>query len=268
MTHVDSSTRDFMDAVAGKPTAAGVTHSTDDTPKPAEKQVETVLRTARSVLRNPQKYVARKIVATALVGNEGSEKIASAANDANAVGLFHALTDRYGRDWHDWEPETLWHALTDLLGSGEPPRNVKDMVLALQVAVNTNAPFEHWHVFENVANAFAGNPVDFGVLQPIELTDAARAIRILLELRPKMIFDDEVWGYIAALAKQSGVVCLPAQLFGGSTTPQATLDTLNNDIELRAQVQKRWPGSPKADDTLALKIQLLRLKEIDEAAHA
>jgi len=250
MTRVDQDTKNFMDAVA-------------DGPRPPEKQLEVALRTARSISKNPKKYVVRKLVSAALVGDEGSEKIAAAVAAVDVVAIFHTMTERYGRDWHDWEPETLWSTLKDLRGE-ESSRGLKEILMALQVVVSTNAPFEHWHIFENVANAFAGNPVDFGILQPIELTDAARTVRILLELRPKMIFDDEVWGYIAAIAKKSGVVYLPKDLFAGSTKPQEILDDLNNDLELGQQVRGRWPSPPRSDDDLGLKVQLLRLKEISD----
>jgi len=258
----DEATKAFMHEVAGVPAPAGPA----DAPRPVEKQLEKVIRTARGIGRNPRRFVARKLVAAMLpVDADAATKVAADEDDVDALRLYQLLNSRYNRDWWDWEPETLWHSLeTDM---GEPPSApMRECVMALQVVVNTNAPFEHWHIFENTGHAFFGDRVDFGMLQPLELSACAHAIRVLQTIRPKQEFDDEVWAYIAAVAKSSGVVYLPPGLFGGSGRPQDTLDGLNNDLELKQRVAQRWPKPPTDEDDLTLQIQLLRLKEIQDDA--
>lgn len=183
----------------------------------------------------------------------------AAPSETNILTIYRLMNLKYEQDWWDWEPETIYQAL------GEdfkvlPDDRLRDMLGALQVTINTNAPFEHWHIFENVGHAFNQNPVSFAIVQPLELDEASWAVRVLKRIRPKEEFEDDVCAYIAACAKNSGVVYLPPELFPGKC--QIFLDDMINDLELKEEVKRKWPDTLSGNSALA--IQTLRLDEIRE----
>lgn len=217
--------------------------------------VKDALSLARRVIKgtnNPGKVISKAVVSAAT-----RELLKEAA--MSPLKLFEILNDHYGKDWWDWEPETIWTMLEKEQGI-KPDDELKNMLMAFQVAVNTNAPFEHWHVFEKTGHAFNQNIVDFNILQPLELDEAALTVKTLNRLRPATGFEDEVCGYIAAIAKECGVVYLPVEYF--DVRCQNALDALNNNLDLRDRVKKAWPAEKASDATL--NIQLGRLHEIGE----
>jgi hypothetical protein len=174
------------------------------------------------------------------------------------MALYRILNTRFEKDWFDWEPETLW---TELARLGTPLNDeVKNAVMALQVCMNSNSPFEEWHVFENVAHAFAGNDVNFSLIQPLEMTEVAACMRILHRIRPREHFSDDVCGYIAGCAMNAGMVYLPEDLFPGDC--QKSLDQLIFTKDLRDQVKATWPKVLDGEDALA--VQLQRLREVSD----
>lgn len=220
-----------------------------------EHPVGEALRAAKTTTMLGQpKNIVMGIVRKGIHDNLVSEKIASLTDP---LEIFAVMNKSFGRDWFDWEPETIWKTIG---GNTELEPKIRNIILCLQVLVKTNQVHEQWHIFENAVHAFNGNHVDFSTLQPCELNEIAKAIKIIRKVRPTEDFDSEVYIYIATVAKTSGVVYLPEDLFGRES--QDHLDNLVNDLELKKEVQNRWPNGPKSDDSLALKIQLLRLKEI------
>jgi hypothetical protein len=249
MAHFDAADRAFIDKLSSK--------KEKDEGTSAATVATIALRTARKALQGgpPERALAR--AATKILAEEVFQKQAGLP----PLKIYLMLNDHYGREWWDWEPETLWHHLQEDHATEATPE-IKNIVMALQTVLKTNYPFEMWHVFEKVNHAFNLNMVDFATLQPAELDEAAWTISLLQRIRPKTEFEDDIWGYIAAVAKESGVVYLPPQLYGGSKRPQELLDGLNNDLELAALVRQAGLRDPQTGDSTALKVQLLRLKEI------
>lgn len=240
MAHYDEATSDFMSDMQADP------HKALSTTKKLTK-----------IIQNPKREIPRAI-ATEAVREIFSQKEAS----LKPIEIYKFMNEHHGRDWWDWEPETIWHTLEVEHGITSTD-DVKNLVMALQVTLNTHAPFEHWHIFEKVGHALNFNLVDFQMLHPLELNEAAWTRIALLKIRPKDEFDSEVSGYIASIAKQDGLVYLPSMWFGGA---QAFLDSMGNDTELRDEVGKRFDlgREPAESDPLPLKIQLLRLKAIGD----
>lgn len=187
-------------------------------------------------------------------------KKTSAEERPSVLYFYQFLNNHYNRQWTDWEPETLWATLAR--DHKPPSEGLKNVIMALQVVVKTNFPFEQWHVFEKVGHAFNKNPVSFSIVQPLELNEVAYTLKILKKIRPKMKFDPEVYAYIASIAKNSGVVYLPPGLYGGNSS-QKFLDEMNNDMRLKERVRTSWPALPGKEET-ALNVQLARLNEIKE----
>lgn len=182
------------------------------------------------------------------------------ASGLTTIGIYGFLNDSYGRDWWDWEPETLWQTLA--MDDIQVDDELKDTVLALQVCVNTMSPFEHWHIFENVGNAFNGNPVSFSVIQPLEPDECALTAKILQLLQPKTPFDTEVLGYIAMTARGAGLVFLPEELF-----PKGSQDVLNGvswDKDLIKKTRQVWYSKDRKASDEAVEVQVGRLQEIED----
>lgn len=247
MARFDTATLAFLDKLAEEDSKSAPHHS-------VSKDVALAAKKVVRIAQHPTTNIPR-----ALIGFATKELIKEGS--ITPLGLYDVLNTNYEKDWWDWEPETIWKTLAVEQGIETTPE-IRDLILALQLSVNTNQPFEHWHIFEKVGNALNGNEVDFRLLQPLELDDASAAIQILKKIRPATGFDDEILAYVAAVAKASGIVFLPQELFTAEC--QAYLDALNNDLELRDQVSKRWPAREKKEDSPALKIQLMQLHEIKE----
>jgi hypothetical protein len=247
MARIDDLTREFMDKVAGVP-------QKEETPPEKHLSLKP-FSIAKQVLKgvdNPQKAIGKILVRTAL------GEVMDKEGEVGILSLYSFLNDHYERAWWDWEPETIWAELARDHFSGGTPDEIKDAVMALQLVLNTNAPFEHWHIFEKVGHAFGYNPVDFTMLQPLEPDEAALAMALLSKIRPQQEFDQEVLMYVAVCAKSAGMVWLPEDLF---PKVQPQLDEINFEVGLRDSVRKAFEEkSPSV--TGAIDIQLARINEV------
>lgn len=236
MAHYDKDTEEFMDSVAGR-----------------------TARQAVGVAKDISKgHPVTKSVAKRAVGIATRELLEKEAG-ISVLSIYSILNQDYGNDWHEWEPETIWQTLETDHGIS-PSSEVKNIIQALQVVCKTNFPFEDWNIFENVGHAFNGNDVNFSVIQPLEMDEIAKTIKVLSAIRPKQEYEPEVCGYIAACAKSAGMVWLAPELFGEGC--QSFLDEMNNDIELKEKVKSVWPAKSSTDEMLS--VQLGRLHEVKE----
>ena len=248
MPRYDQHTQDFMRELMGdmEPSenghaivkSAGVLKSSTEAPAatsaPESERIPTKpLRLAKQLLRgmeDPRKAIGKAVVRLAaheLMDKEGSIKILS---------LYKFMNEHYKREWWDWEPETIWTMLEqDHLDA--TPDELRNAIQALQVILNTFAPFEHWHIFENVGHAFNMNPVSFAVVQPLEPDEAALTMEILRRIRPATEYEVEVLIYIATCAKVAGMVYLPDDMFPGV---QKYLDEITFEHLLRDATKKVW----------------------------
>jgi hypothetical protein len=186
-------------------------------------------------------------------------------SDMKVLQLYQFMNDKHGREWWDWEPETIWKTIESDHIEGETPEALKSAIMALQLCLNSMAPYEHWHVFEKVGHAFNWNPVSFEIIQPLEPDEACLAMSILGRLQRKTAFDDEVLTYVAVCAKSGGVAYLPPEMAPGV---QAKLDEITFEYHLRDATKKLWEESaqPAAEDPLhdQIEIQLHRLGDIKD----
>lgn len=249
MARIDDLTREFMGKVAGP--QANEPESQD--PALSLKPLRVIKQITRGV-EDPRKALGRVLVRAA------AQEFIDKQGSVHVLGLYKFLNDHYGRNWWDWEPETIWAELhRDHFPEGTP-EELKDMVMALQVLVNSNSPFEHWHIFENVSHALNSNPVMFDTLQPAEPDEIALTIKILEKIRPKQEYDREVLMYIAVCARSAGMVWLPEDLFPGV---QLYLDEITFEHKFRDETKFLWEkGQPGSSD--AEQIQIARLQEVRE----
>jgi hypothetical protein len=216
---------------------------------------------------NPVSVLAKTIAkrgVKALIGNEEQQKMAEDGKPLlGPLSLYRSLGIMYGKDWYNWELETIIQTVRldhkiDLESYGNVDE-LWDMIGALQVVLNTNFAHEQWHVFEKVGQAFNYSHVDFDVVQPLEIHETAVTLKIIDRLRPKTDYTHEIIGYIAASAKHSGFVYLPETLFPSGC--QEALDALGNDTTLKMAVEHSWKNKV-AGHTEAEILQLSRLNEL------
>lgn len=242
MGRFDKATEDFMEKLAS-----------EQDQKP-DKPDLSKLRTLKSVVKSIQD--PHKAIGKALVSGATMKALFEKDAKVKVLGVYGILNENFGRQWWNWEPETVWQTLKKEHGF-DPDEDLRNLVSALQLTVTTNQPFENWHVFEKVGQAFNQNPVDFGVVQPLEPQEVALTLKILRAMRPKMKFDSEICGYLAAVAKNAGIVYLPKEIFTAGC--QDFLDRMGNDTALAAALAK-------GEDTEGVDylIQKARLKEVEQ----
>jgi hypothetical protein len=242
MARFDKTTIDFMEKLADE--------KQDEVSKPNL----APLRTLKSVVKSIQD--PHKAIGKALVSGATMKALFEKEAKVKVLGVYGILNEHYGRSWWDWEPETVWQTLKKEHGF-DPDEDLKNLISALQLCVSTNQPFENWHVFEKVGHAFNQNPVNFGIVQPLEPQETALTLKLLRAIRPKQDFASEICGYLAAVAKNAGLVYLPKEIFTAGC--QDFLDGMGNDTALAAALAKGEETG--GADYL---IQKARLKEIEQ----
>lgn len=242
MGRFDKNTLDFMEKIA------------DESASEEKKRDLSKLRTFKSVVNSIQD--PHKALGKALVSGVTMKALFDKEAGVTVLGIYGILNEHYGREWWQWEPETVWTTLQKSHGI-DPDEDLRNLISALQLTVTTNQPFENWHIFEKVGHAFNFNPVNFGIVQPLEIEEAALTLKLLRTIRPKQEFDSEICAYLAASARNAGLVALPEAVFTAGC--QGFLDRMGNDTALAAAVMKGEETG--GADYL---IQKARLKEIEQ----
>jgi hypothetical protein len=254
MARYDDLTKQFMSDVLLEKTSEEDTHKGEFLTRQGVGIVKD-LATSHTPGDLARKIIKRTLAVATKVPELGSHP--EGIVKKSGLDLFEYMSNRYEDRWYHWEPETIWQTLEyDGITADEELRN---SIQAFQVVTRTNFPFEDWHIFEKTGHAFNNNPVNFGQVQPLELDEIAYTIKILTAIRPQEEFEDDVKAYIAAAAKEAGVVYLPTNLYPEGC--QQFLDKMGNEMSLKEQVAKKYPD--KGDENSALGVQLARLSEID-----
>lgn len=129
--------------------------------------------------------------------------------------IYSELSSNFGEaDWVGWDPHTVLAHIEDATDVGQ------DKILATQAfAFNTKLASTEAVAFENISHAFCNNHCVFDAHQPLELPEAAYAVKQMRELAklvhgPKfeLEFAGEIPSYIAAIAKFRGFYLLPQSL--------------------------------------------------------
>lgn len=240
MARFDKDTTDFMDKLSG-----------EQTEEPGKTDLSK-FRTLKSVVKSIQD--PHKAIGKALVSGLTMKAVFEKEAGLSVLGVYGILNEHYGRDWWHWEPETVWQTLQKE-HSSDVTEDLRGLISALQLVVTTNQPFENWHIFEKVGQAFNKNPVNFGIVQPLEPQEAALTVKLLQRIRPKTEFDPEICAYLAATAKNAGIVYMDPKVF--FLDCQAFLDRMGNDADLMEAMR-----DGKNQDDVGEQIQRARLAEI------
>lgn len=161
--------------------------------------------------------------------------------DAHPLKMVVLLKTKYGDDWVEWLPETLWETIRKDIG---PISEVsQNKVQALAAALATDSPWQDWNIFENCGRAFNNTIPVFGEIQPLSPIETAFTIYVLKKLN-NYSFSDDVLGYIASVCLYSGIIYAPRTFFSGV---QSLIDKQNKRPELKAEIEAAWKIASKED---------------------
>lgn len=201
---------------------------------------------APAVLRIPEEVQKKVAAAKAAVAKPRvKEKSIFSASTTTAEELDRTLIDKYGIEWLEWVPETIWKMIREDWDT-QISKISKDKVMAAQLLHVSDEFWRHWEVFHKVVLAFNNVTPLFDRVQDVSVAQIIHAIAQAHELR-KEEFQDEVLYYIANQAKQEGLIWLPPSL----EFAQKALDELNpaQVATFKIEIRERWEALEDSDLT-------------------
>ena len=149
-------------------------------------------------------------------------------HDTHPMLLYHMLSDRYGKEWLQWDTDSLWLTIQRDFPGWTIHDITKDKVNALKTLMVVDSYWQDWEVFEKVTQALNNNSVRFDLVQDPSLGQMMHSVSLAGQLRERK-FDEEVGRYVAAVAQYAGVEYLPKPL----NFAQPFLGTLPRDVAER-----------------------------------
>ncbi|MHA2334905.1 MAG: hypothetical protein ACXAEU_22950, partial [Candidatus Hodarchaeales archaeon] len=81
-------------------------------------------------------------------------------HSTHPITLSAVLLSKYGYQWLDWEPETLWQEIKDDFNSVISVHN-RNKIQAVKTCHVVSTPWKRWEVFSVVVMAFTNNVPNF-----------------------------------------------------------------------------------------------------------
>ena len=125
--------------------------------------------------------------------------------EANPRAVREVLDAATGREWLDWEPETI----RDFVGIPAADQQPLDKIMAVQVATTNADVFEEWALFNHVCTAFNHRRCNFNWLDKPALHEVAWACVCLSRLNGGHQLGPGVIRYIIALMLTEGLTYFP-----------------------------------------------------------
>ena len=140
--------------------------------------------------------------------------------DMSPLVTCSVMTNCFGPDWVNWEPETIRqeikrHNMMPQSLTGTREEIVYDQIFALQLCYSHSGVFDFWNMFEKVAKALNGYKVNMQILQPTSPKEAVFALRTIRLLRSDLADDklgEELTKYLAACCFQNGFLVAPGDM--------------------------------------------------------
>lgn len=130
--------------------------------------------------------------------------------DVCPIVYANEMSQKYGRDWLAWEPETLWETIRKDW-STYPNEEAKNKLMAIKVVMANESFWHEWEVFEKVCSAFNGRIPSFSIMEDLSVAELALGVQLVSKLKRRE-FQDEVKAYVASDAFEEGYVLLPEPL--------------------------------------------------------
>jgi hypothetical protein len=162
---------------------------------------------------------------------------------ATALELDRALIEKYGVEWLDWEPETIWQTIR-MDWNTQISRINMDKIMAAKLLHVSDSFWRNWDVFQNVVLAFNNVTPLFDRVQDVTVGQVMHALNQAAEIR-KEEFQTEVKYYIAHQAREEGFLWLPSP----ADLAQKELDQLNPPemVPLKQEIRDRWEAFKDLD---------------------
>jgi hypothetical protein len=132
--------------------------------------------------------------------------------------MFTVLTDEYGLEFLDWEPDTLRREVQSAFGAS-PPQVNWDKVWALSALLTTNTFFTNLDAFLHTCLALSGEDNDFRNFTPADVSQMAWGVTEAHLLSPPDekagdVFNDEIRQYVRLKLEDEGFARPPKILSG------------------------------------------------------
>ena len=130
-------------------------------------------------------------------------------HDAHPVVLDIQLLDKYGTDWFEWEPETLWSEIMDDFRSPSISDHVRSKIQAVRTIHISDWVFKKWEVFCPVIQALNNNIPDFEIMRKPTISQLFAGVDMMTMVRNDEEFSQEVQQFCGAALLDDGVVAAP-----------------------------------------------------------
>jgi len=177
------------------------------------------------------------------------------SDDMHPILLFRYLKDKYDKGWLDWTPETLKSELPMMSNINRGKVHALAMINIHDIAWN------EWDVFEKCGQAFNGNYVNFGIVQPLSPGQCAFTIRVMDRIDDRKM-GSETLSYIASILYDRGYVYAPPELFDETQTHLEIMQP-SHIPEMVKHIKKVWKKpivNVKENDIMHT--QILRLQAV------
>jgi hypothetical protein len=154
--------------------------------------------------------------------------------DAHPYVLDLALLKKYGPEWLEWEPDTLFMQVPEDFNSA----SISDLNMSKLQAVKTlhlvDGFWQEWEIFTPVTMALNGLFPDFRVAQVPTVAQCAVAVDIARRIRTEPAWSDEMRAYLEVVHKHDGISC--------SIEPLEFVEVDMEDYPVDcADVVRQWP---------------------------
>ena len=190
------------------------------------------------------------------------------AENIPATVYVNLLNSNLGKDWVDWEPETLRKSIASKFQietiKKDASHQAIDRVMATIFAAKTlisNPPVFSTRLegFENIIIGLNNHVPDFNVIEVSSPAELNYGVQIAKSLTSFPKFSEDVISYIRACFSEYGVFAYPDSLLDYEPSEQRDL---KNKIRARS---KTWiPGTPVLDDIIT--VQAAKLYDVENYA--
>jgi len=200
-------------------------------PQPDENAVRELLKIAgvppKIIPRSSLLWQAASSALTKTAGDEAS----LGRDDIHPLKLLATLDDRLGREWREWEPETIVQSLAKVAGH-DLSDNVANKIMAMKLVLQRPDVFyDRWDAMEKICVALNDVSPTMGVAEDVAPEWMSNAVAIVSQLVPGE-FGVETASYVAARLYDAGYVLAPPLL----RFADAKLGELVGDDALRKKV--------------------------------
>jgi len=183
--------------------------------------------------------------------------------DIDPIFLDMVLIKSFGKDWLNWDPETI-RAEYGYVFRISPSRRLMDKTLAVQTVHASEKPFTEWNVFAHTAAALTNHDVRFGDMPELSPAEAAYAAVTMQRIR-RSNFSPEVISFWAGLCLNEHLIVPPIALSQALPIMEKRIGRTHPELlpemrKVQEFMKKNW--APTGEDNLVDE-QIRRLRAME-----